>query len=437
MSPEPPTILPPAILPMTLSREAAAALDRRLARVDATEPRIRALVPEADRRRRLAAELEAAPEGPLRHLLVGVKDIFHARGLPTRAGTELPARLFAAGGAEEADADCVAALRAAGAVMLGKAVTTEFAYFEPGPTRNPRDPAHTPGGSSSGSAAAVAAGYCELALGSQTVGSVMRPAAFCGVVGFKPSYGRVPRGGLLLCSPSVDTVGLFAPDAATAARGAEVIVEGWDSSVAESLRDGDSPRPLLGVPEGPYLRHASPEGLAGFEDQSARLESAGFRVKRLEVLADIDEVNERHRDLHAAEMALEHAGWLEEYLHLYRPLTREFLLAGREIPEARRLEAREGRGRLRRQLEQAMAAEGVDLWICPSAVGPAPRGLEATGDPVMNLPWTHSGLPALSLPAGLVGRLPLGLQCVAAHGRDESLMAWGAALEAALGPAGG
>ena len=422
---------------MTLTRETAAALDRRLALIDATEPRIRALVPEAERRRRLTAELEAAPEGPLRHLLVGVKDIFHARGLPTRAGTELPAGLFAAEGAEEADADCVAALRAAGAVVLGKAVTTEFAYFEPGPTRNPRDPAHTPGGSSSGSAAAVAAGYCELALGSQTVGSVMRPAAFCGVVGYKPSYGRVPRGGLLLCSPSVDTVGLFAPDRATAARGAEVIVEGWDSSVAESLRDGDSPRPLLGVPEGPYLRHASPEGLAGFEDQSARLESAGFRVKRLEVLADIDEINERHRDLHAAEMALAHAGWLEEYLQLYRPLTREFLLAGREISEARRLEAREGRGRLRRQLEQAMAAEGVDLWICPSAVGPAPRGLEATGDPVMNLPWTHSGLPALSLPAGLVGRLPLGLQCVAAHGRDESLMAWGAALEAALGPAGG
>ncbi len=422
---------------MTLTRETAAALDRRLDLIDATEPRIRALVPEAERRRRLTAELDAAPEGPLRHLLVGVKDIFHARGLPTRAGTELPAGLFAAEGAEEADADCVAALRAAGAVVLGKAVTTEFAYFEPGPTRNPRDPAHTPGGSSSGSAAAVAAGYCELALGSQTVGSVMRPAAFCGVVGYKPSYGRVPRGGLLLCSPSVDTVGLFAPDRATAARGAEVIVEGWDSSVAESLRDGDSPRPLLGVPEGPYLRHASPEGLAGFEDQSARLESAGFRVKRLEVLADIDEINERHRDLHAAEMALAHAGWLEEYLQLYRPLTREFLLAGREISEARRLEAREGRGRLRRQLEQAMAAEGVDLWICPSAVGPAPRGLEATGDPVMNLPWTHSGLPALSLPAGLVGRLPLGLQCVAAHGRDESLMAWGAALEAALGPAGG
>ena len=124
---------------MPLAREAAAALDRRLALVDATEPRIRALVPEADRRRRLTAELEAAPQGPLSHLLVAVKDIFHARGLPTRAGTALPGGLFAAEGDEEADADCVASLRAAGAVVLGKAVTTEFAYFEPGPTRNPRD----------------------------------------------------------------------------------------------------------------------------------------------------------------------------------------------------------------------------------------------------------------------------------------------------------
>ena len=403
--------------------------------VDAAEPRIRALVPEAHRRQRLVGELEAAPAGPLHHLLVGVKDIFHARGLPTRAGTALPGGLFAAEGHEETDADCVAALRAAGAVVLGKAVTTEFAYFEPGPTRNPRDPAHTPGGSSSGSAAAVAAGYCELAIGSQTVGSVIRPAAFCGVVGFKPTFGRVPRGGLLPCSPSVDTVGLFAPDTATAARGAAVIVEGWDSRMAEGLRDA-GPRPVLGVPEGAYLRQASPEGLAGFREQAARLASAGFAVRRLEILADIEEVNARHRDLHAGEMALVHAPWMEEHLDLYKPLTREFLLRGREIPEARLREGREGRGFLRRQLEQAMAAEGVDLWICPSAPGPASRGLQATGDPVMNLPWTHGGLPALSLPAGLVGRLPLGLQCVAAHGRDEALLAWGAVLEAALGPGG-
>ena len=263
----------------------------------------------------------------------------------------------------------------------------------------------------------------------------MRPAAFCGVVGFKPTFGRVPRAGLLPCSPSVDTVGLFAPDTATTARGAEVIVEGWDSTASESLRH--AARPVLGIPEGPYLRQAEPEGLSGFEEQAARLESAGFRVKRLEVLNDIEEINARHRDLHAAEMALVHAPWMEEHLDLYKPLTRQFLLRGREIPEARLREGREGRGRLRRQLEQVMAAEGVDLWICPSAPGPAPRGMHATGDPIMNLPWTHGGLPALSLPAGRVGRLPLGLQCVAACGRDEALLTWGAVLEAALGPGGG
>lgn len=422
---------------MSLDPETLAALDRRLAFVDDREPVIRALVPEPDRRGRLVAELEAAPEGPLRHLLVGVKDIFHARGLPTRAGAALPAGLFAPEDGSGGDAGCVAALRAAGAVVLGKTVTTEFAYFEPGPTRNPRDPAHTPGGSSSGSAAAVAAGYCELAIGSQTVGSVMRPAAFCGVVGFKPGFGRVSRSGLLPCSPSVDTVGLFAPDTAAAARGAAAIVEGWDAAVSESLRQAAAARPVLGIPEGPYLRQASPEGLEGFEAQAARLGSAGFRVERLEVLADIEEVNGRHRDLHAAEMAREHARWMEDHLDLYKPLTREFLLRGREIPEARRLEGREGRGLLRRRLEQVMAAEGVDLWICPSAPGPAPRGLGATRDPVMNLPWTHAGLPALSLPAGLAGRLPLGLQCVAARGRDEALLGWGALLEAALGRPGG
>ena len=422
---------------MTLDPETVAALDRRLALVDDTEPVIRALLPEPDRRRRLISEMEAAPEGPLRHLLVGVKDIFHARGLPTRAGAGLPAGLFAPEDGSVGDAACVAALRAAGAVVLGKTVTTEFAYFEPGPTRNPRDPAHTPGGSSSGSAAAVAAGYCELAIGSQTVGSVIRPAAFCGVVGFKPSFGRVSRAGLLPCSPSVDTVGLFAPDTATAARGAEVIVEGWDAAAPESLRQSAAPRPVLGIPEGPYLRQASAEGLAGFEAQAARLESAGFQVKRLEVLADIEAVNSRHRDLHAAEMAREHAAWMEEHLDLYQPLTREFLLRGREIPEARLLEAREGRGPLRRRLEEAMAAAGIDLWICPAAPGPAPRGLGATGDPVMNLPWTHAGLPALSLPAGRAGRLPLGLQCVAARGRDEALLSWGAGLEAVLGRCGG
>ena len=402
----------------------ASAVEGRLDLVAQAEPRIRALLPEPGRRARLLASAAKVPiQAPLRGLFAGVKDIFHVRGLPTRAGTALPPELFPV--AE--DAACVAALRGAGALILGKTVTTEFAYFEPGPTRNPHDPEHTPGGSSSGSAAAVAAGYCELALGTQTVGSVIRPAAFCGVVGYKPSYGRVPTDGLLLCSPSVDTIGLFAPDLATVTRGAAVIVEGW-----RPLADDGNARPVFGVPEGPYLQQASPQGLSAFVTQIEWLVAAGLRVERLPALADIADVNERHSLLQAAEMAREHAAWMTDHLDLYRPRTRELLLRGREIGDARLAAARAGRAALRDRLHEMMAAAGIDAWICPAATGPAPRGLASTGDPIMNLPWTHAGLPALSLPAGRLGRLPLGLQCVGAHGRDESLLASTRALAAKL-----
>jgi Asp-tRNA(Asn)/Glu-tRNA(Gln) amidotransferase A subunit family amidase len=311
-------------------------------------------------------------------------------------------------------------------------VTTEFAYFEPGPTRNPHDPEHTPGGSSSGSAAAVAAGYCELALGTQTVGSVIRPAAFCGVVGFKPSYGRVPTGGLLLCSPSVDTIGLFARHVATVRRGAAVVVAGWDARAMEAALGGDT-KPVLGVPDGPYLRQASPEGMPVFDEQVARLQAGGYRVERVEAMADIEAVNERHRALQAGEMAIEHGAWMDEHLNLYRQRTREILLRGREVPEGRLREARDGRAALRSRLHDAMDSAGIDLWISPSATGPAPRGIDSTGDPIMNLPWTHAGMPALSLPAGWVGRLPVGLQVVGRFGGDEEVIGWGKALCVLLG----
>lgn len=402
------------------------ALQRRLAHIDAQEPGLQALVDEPDRAARLQQELAVLPsEGPLHGWLVGVKDIIHADGLITRAGTDLPPGLFA----RQQEAACVAALRRAGCLMLGKTVTTEFAYFEPGPTRNPHNPAHTPGGSSSGSAAAVAAGYCELALGTQTVGSVIRPAAFCGVIGFKPSYGRVPTDGVLLCSPSVDTVGLFAASVEHALRGAEVLVPGW-SAVSGSTR------PTLGIPDGPYLAQADSLadslGATAFAEHIDHLEAAGYRVRRVPVLADIAAVNKRHSVLQAGEMALEHAAWLDEHLQLYRPRTREILQRGRQVSTADLNGARAGRLRLRQQLQAAMDDAGINVWICPAAPGPAPAGLASTGDPIMNLPWTHAGLPALSLPAGFVQGLPVGLQCVGRFGADEQLLAWGAGLAQAL-----
>src|SRR5438045_4726980 len=187
-------------------------IDEACNRIDAAEPLIHALLPEQDRRQRLLTEAEAlqkrfpepASRPPLFGILLGVKDIFRVAGFPTQAGSQLPAELF-----DGPEAASVTLLRNTGALILGKTISAEFAWIEPGPTRNPHNLDHTPGGSSSGSAAAVAAGFCPLALGSQTVGSVIRPAAFCGVVGFKPSYGRISTDGMVFCSSSLDTIGFF------------------------------------------------------------------------------------------------------------------------------------------------------------------------------------------------------------------------------------
>src|SRR5947209_946823 len=237
-------------------------------RIDAFEPHIHTLLPEPGWRARLIGEAKALqerfPDPSTRPALygipLGVKDLFNVDGFPTHAGSQLPANVFAG-----PEATCVNALRSAGAIILGKTVSTEFAWFEPGPTRNPHDLAHTPGGSSSGSAAAVAAGFCPLALGTQTVGSVIRPAAFCGIVGFKPSYGRIPISGVVPCASSLDTVGFFTQHVVDIELVAPLLCERWQN---REVLD----KPVLGVPDGPYLALASPEALQAFETQLAQLE---------------------------------------------------------------------------------------------------------------------------------------------------------------------
>src|SRR5205807_5055990 len=255
-------------------------LDEICNRIDAAEPRIHALLPEPGRRQRLLSEAEAlqkrfpdpASRPPLYGILLGVKDIFHVDGFPTRAGSQLPAELFAG-----PEAACVTLLRNAGALILGKTISAEFAWIEPGPTHNPHNLNHTPGGSSSGSAAAVAAGFCPLALGTQTIGSTIRPAAFCGIVGFKPTYGRISTEGLIKCAESVDTVGFFTQDVAGVALVARVLCKGW-----QALENFETARlPVLAVPDGPYLAQAAPEGLAAFEKQLTLLEDAGYEVRRV------------------------------------------------------------------------------------------------------------------------------------------------------------
>jgi Asp-tRNA(Asn)/Glu-tRNA(Gln) amidotransferase A subunit family amidase len=397
-------------------------------RVEATEPDVRAWVDGPKPRARVTAEADALAERyprptdrpSLFGVPVGVKDIVHVDGLPTRAGSSLPPGELA--GPEAAVVD---RLRGAGAFVFGKTATTEFAWMAPGPTRNPHDHAHTPGGSSSGSAAAVAAGTVPLAVGSQTIGSVVRPASFCGVVGFKPSYGRVPLDGVLPLAPSVDHVGLFTRDAT-----------GMELAAAACLTDWDDPggveRPTLGVPAGPYLQQADPVGLAAFDDQVDALRAAGYDVERVPALERIGAVNERLVALVAAEAALAHAAWFDEYGDRYAESTADLVRKGRTVSAGTLADARRGRLSLRSALAAAMDEHGIDAWVSPGAPGPAPAGIDSTGDPVMNLPWTHAGLPTVALPGGEVDGLPVGIQVAAAVGEDERLLARAPEMASAL-----
>lgn len=404
-------------------------IEASLERIEGSEPRIRALLPELDRRQRLLGEAKAlrerfpdpAQRPPLFGILVGVKDIINADGFATRAGSMLPPELLVG-----PEASCVRRLRNAGALVLGKTVTTEFAYMDPGPTANPNDPSHTPGGSSSGSAAAVAAGFAPLALGSQTVGSVIRPAAFCGVVGFKPSYGRIPTDGVLAFSRSVDCVGAFARDASGIARAASVLCDPWREVSAQRL-------PTLGVPVGPYLESAQPEARRALEEQLERLASQGCRICYVPALHDIEAVAGRHVRLIAKEFEHVHQSWFREHGSVYRPGSAMLMERARGVAEDSIAEGQRSGEDLRAQLDALMDAHELDLWASPAATGGAPRGLQSTGDAAMNLPWTHARLPALTLPAGKSqDGLPLGLQLVARGGADESLVAWAEQIEPLL-----
>lgn len=405
-------------------------------RIASTDRDLHAFVDEPGRAGRVRAAAEALAERwpdpadrpALYGVPLGVKDVFRTDGLPTRAGSALPPEEFAG-----PEATAVTRLRAAGAVVAGKTVTAEFAYFAPGPTRNPHHLEHTPGGSSSGSAAAVAAGLVPLALGTQTVGSIVRPAAYCGCIGFKPTYGRVPCDGVVANAPTFDTVGLFAGDLPLLAAAAAALCDSWTPPPRTDAL------PVLGVPTGPYLDQADLGACGELAAQITALREAGYRVREVPALGDVAEVNRRQRVVNLVELARSHEAWFDRYAEGYRPQTADGVREGRSVDAATYAAALDEVHAFRRTLPAAMVDAGVDLWICPSATGPAPRGLDTTGSPLMNVPWTQAGLPALSLPAGAVARepggpaLPVGLQVVGRPGADEQLLAWAAGIAAALG----
>ena len=411
-------------------RSLSDAIEQAVQRIDEVNPLVRAMLPDIRLRERLASEARAIaerwpdPDGrpPLYGALVAVKDIFNVDRMPTRAGSAVPPESFSG-----REAAVVSRLREAGALVLGKAVTTEFAYFASGATANPHNRAHTPGGSSSGSAAAIAAGIVPLALGSQTVGSVIRPASFCGVVGFKPSFDRIPTGGTLNYSPSVDTIGYFASSVDDIALVAPSLLLGWREG-----EDAEVAPPRIGVPVGAFLDQAGPEMRGALETASERLREAGMSVEATMTLHDIDEISTRHRNMTTYEFTEVHRERFAKYGAMFRPESAQLYETGLSISAEDAEAGRASRIALRQRLHERMDRAGVDAWLAPSAVGPAPNSLRTTGDPAMNLPWTHAGMPVINLPFGAADGLPLGLSLVGRFGHDEALLGQAAMVEAAL-----
>lgn len=408
-------------------------VDELCDRLERAETDVHAYVEEPARRERLhgeAAELkqrwpDAADRPPLFGVPVAVKDIVRVDGLPTQAGSRVPPEALAG-----PQAVIVDRLRDAGVLVAGKSVTAEFAHFAPGSTRNPHELTRTPGGSSSGSAAAVAAGTALLATGTQTVGSVVRPAAFCGVVGWKSTHGRVPKDGVIDHSPSLDALGMFAADVDGVTAAARVLCHDWsESSAVDSL--------VLGLPVGEYLDQVEVEALIGFSRQLDALRRAGHEVIDVpftDLVGSYDELLGHNLTVNRYELAATHEQWFDEHRESYRPETVAGIELGRSISDSAYAEAHDHLDRLRAGLDARFASAGVDLLVAPSALGVAPVGIDSTGDPAMALPWTYAGVPAVSLPGATsaVG-LPLGFQLIATAGADEALLAAAAAVEPVLG----
>jgi Asp-tRNA(Asn)/Glu-tRNA(Gln) amidotransferase A subunit family amidase len=340
---------------------------------------------------------------------VGVKDIFHVAGMTTTCGA---AAAFHTRATE--DATSVARLRAAGAVILGKAHTTEFAYFEPAPTRNPWNPAHTPGGSSSGSAAAVAARMAPLALGTQTVGSVLRPAAYCGVVGFKGTHGLIPTDGVVPLAWSLDHVGVFAHGVADVALAASVL------SSRPLPAAGTAPPRLALAPE--LLERATPEVAGLVRATAERLARAGATVSEVALPDSFAGLHAAGRTVLEVEAAAYHEDLYKAHAGEYRPRTRELIAGGLARPAVAYVRAQRARLAFRDDVMPLLAAH--DALLSPTAPSPAPEGFATTGDPWFCAPWSFAGTPAISLPVGVSALgLPHAVQLVAAAGHDAALLA--------------
>lgn len=416
-------------------------LESLLQRIDRLEPKLEAWVTidqegaiaTAERYSKEAAEGKL--RGPLHGIPIGVKDIYYTAGMRTTAGSKILSDFT-----PSYDATVVAKLKEAGAIVLGKTETTEFAAFDPAPTRNPWNTEHTPGGSSSGSAAAVSAGMCPAALGSQTGGSIIRPAAYCGIVGMKPTYGRISRYGVIPVSWSLDHLGTITRTVEDAALLLEVLA-GHDPkdtttstlSIPPYRRAMDrlSP-PRLGLLKKFFHESAHEEVRRNIEEATRRLGTAGAEVVETMLSRSFSAVHAAHRTVMITEAAAYHEETFRSRMKDYRPNLRGMIATGLLVPASTYLKAQRIRSQFIREIRSLL--EGFDCLLTPATTTPAPKGMSSTGDPAFNSPWSFCGFPAITIPSGLTkDGLPLGIQLVGHPFDEERLLSVACWCERVLG----
>ncbi|HEY3186062.1 MAG TPA: amidase [Solirubrobacteraceae bacterium] len=395
-----------------------------LARVRALDGRVSAWAHLDEAGARAAAQARDAEvkrgeiRGPLHGVPVGIKDIIHVAGMPTTAGAKAWAHTR-----PSADAPVVRRLRAAGAIVLGKTHTTEFAYRDPAPTHNPWNLDHTPGGSSAGSGAAVAARMVPLALGTQTVGSILRPAAYCGIVGFKATHGLTPADDVVPLAWSLDHVGVLARSVDDAALGLGVLAD-------RALTVAPRGAPTLAIaPE--LLERAEPETAAHVRAMADAFAAAGARVVEVRLPPSFARVHEVGLTILQAETATYHAADFARHAAEFGPGIRAAIEAGLRLGAVDYVRA----DRARREFAAAMGPllEGHDALLGPTAPGPAPAGLASTGDAWFCAPWSSAGVPAITLPSGLASSgLPHAVQLVGPAGGESPLLGVAAWCETVL-----
>ncbi len=406
-------------------------MESLLSRCDALEPTLKvwvtldpgaALKAAHESQRELE---ESGPRGPLHGIPIGVKDIFNTKGVKTTAGSSIYADFIPG-----FDSTAVARLKDAGAIIMGKTVTTEFAFLDPPPTRNPWDVAHTPGGSSTGSAVGVAARMFPAALGSQTGGSVTRPASYNGVVGLKPTFGRISRYGVFPVAWSLDTVGTLTrtvEDAAlllNALAGHDTSDQSTSSQPVPDYREslGSEKTPLhIGLVRSHFFERGDTEVRTRTEETAGRLTDAGAVVEEASVDDSFEEVLAAHRVLMAVQGAAVHQADFGKHADDYSARIRALIEEGMNTSALPYVHAQRVQNRFRRSMEKAI--KGFDILLTPSTASPAPRDLTTIGEPAFQAPWTTCGFPTITIPFGLSETgLPLGLQLSAAPFEEKALL---------------